>query len=129
MYSLDKASGYLVAEGEIQQNLKDFTFAKKFIKDGTKFGYVCGEGGGFGGTVYKWTRFPELVHSWYVYIYGTEWDAIIYIPKNDIVFCGFGANAHYEQKDLKLEFKWIHNDNESDVYQWEANDADKDENK
>lgn len=36
----------------------------------------------------------------------TSWDAIIYKPKIDIYYLGFGFVNHYEKKDFKLIFKY-----------------------
>ena len=79
MYAVDQISGYIVYNGEILTNLGDYTFAKKFVPDGAKFGMVCAGSGG-GGPVCLWKRFPRIEYNYYIYTDHNIWQGIAYIP-------------------------------------------------
>ena len=54
----------------------------------------------------KWMRFKDWTTSDYYYMSCNYWDAVIFIPKRDIEFCGFGLWVNYHRKDIKLKVKW-----------------------
>ena len=49
----------------------------------------------------------------------TYWDAVMFKPKKDIYFLGFGLLNHYEKKDFKLKFKFFIDTIESIEYEIE----------
>ena len=53
------------------------------------------------------------------------WDAVVFIPKRNIIFHGFGVFANYNNKDLTYKVGWNINDADSDEYEIAKVDADK----
>lgn len=60
--------------------------------------------GGFESKI--WKRFAKFEQGDYIYMYDSNWDAIIYKPKVDIYFLGFGLTKTYENKNFTLVFKY-----------------------
>ena len=73
MYLYDNISGFLIWNGDIMENINDYTFAKKFVLDGAKIGIVCSEECGSGGTPIKWMRFPCIEYNSYLYCDYNVW--------------------------------------------------------
>lgn len=42
-----------------------------------------------------------------------EWDAIVFIPKTDIWFFGFGTMSNEERENITLRFQWAIDGQES----------------
>ena len=61
------------------------------------------------------------------------WDAVAFIPKKDIWFCGFGLFANYNCKDIVFKIQWhLGKEGEeyaSEEYEVELKDSDKDTEK
>ena len=77
------------------------TFAKSFILDGAKIMIMvladsCG-------VAQRWIRFPKFYHTDYFYMETYSWDAVIFIPRRNIKFLGFGIMASYNDKDMKYD--------------------------
>jgi hypothetical protein len=53
----------------------------------------------------RWRRFPKLEMGDYFYMSDTYYDAVIFKPKKDVYFLGFGFNNQYEKKDFKIKYK------------------------
>ena len=87
-------------------NLDDHTFVKKLIVDGTKFGIIC-QGSGAGGPCIKWCRFLNAITTDYYYLSKSAFDAVIFVPKRNVMFHGFGIFANWGRKDMKYEIKWL----------------------
>jgi hypothetical protein len=87
-----------IYKGEIVK--ADETFFKRLIKSGELFLLISGS---FEGK--RWKRFPKAETSDYFYMSETYYDAVIFKPKCDVYFLGFGLLNQYEKKDFKLKFK------------------------
>ena len=74
------------------------------------------EGGG--GKAKKWIRFKEpLVQStWY---WSSNNDSIMFIPKRNIVFHGFGVYCSKDSQNLRIKTRWaIGEDDDSNFSDW-----------
>lgn len=89
----------------------DETFFKRMIKSGE---HILLMGGTFEPKV--WKRFPRVESGDYFYMSDNYYDAVIFKPKCDIYFLGFGVLNQYEKKDFKLFFKFKIDGNESEEY-------------
>jgi len=128
IYNIDKASGFILSNGKVLSNLDDYTFAKKLILDGTKFANVT-QGPGSGGPCMKWCRFGRSVTSDYFYLDSYSWDAVIFVPKRNVMFHGFGIFSNWSKKDMKYRLKWYIGGEESEEKEFEIVDADADPEK
>jgi len=54
------------------------------------------------------------------------WDAVVFIPKRPVFFFGFGVMANYNSKNMKLKIQWNIHDQDSEIYEIECLDCDKD---
>ena len=61
----------------------------------------------------KWKRFGKIEQGDYFYMSETQWDAVVFKPKKDIYFLGFGFLNQYEKKDFKITFKYNVDGNDS----------------
>ena len=77
----------------------------------------------------KWVRFPEFYLTDYFYMNTCSWDAVVFIPKRSVLFFGFGLMANYNGHDMKIKVQWNINDTDSEVYEKECSDGDKDPDK
>ena len=53
------------------------------------------------------------------------YDAVVFKPKRNIIFHGFGINAHYNGTDVTYRFKWKIDDELSDEQTLECKDGEK----
>ena len=58
-----------------------------------------------------------------------EYDSLIFKPRRDIIFIGFGMMANFSGKDMTFLFKWKIDGEESEVLTKEFKDAEKDPEK
>ena len=61
-----------------------------------------------------------------------SWDAVIFVPKRNIKFLGFGLMANYNNKDMKYKIKWVIDGEDEfgdEGLLYEVADADKDPEK
>ena len=79
----------------------DETFLKSMVKRDDDFILLSGSL-----ESKKWKRFPKIEQGDYFYMSETYWDAVVFKPKKDIYFLGFGLNNQYEKKDFKIKFKY-----------------------
>lgn len=54
----------------------------------------------------SWKRFKRVEPGDYFYMSDTYFDAVVFKPKKDVYFLGFGFLNQYEKKDFKLKFKY-----------------------
>ena len=80
------------------------TYFKKGIKSGDQFMLISGSF-----EAKKWKRFPRVELTDYFYMSETCYDAVVFKPKMDIFFLGFGFLNQYEKKNFKLKFKYVNN--------------------
>ena len=59
----------------------------------------------------------------------SSWDAVIFIPKRNIRFHGFGVYANWGAKDMKYQIKWYIGDEEYGEREFEIADSEKDPEK
>lgn len=78
----------------------DDTFFKRQIKYGESFLLISGAF-----EAKKWKRFNKIEPGDYFYMSDTYYDAIIFKPKMDVYYLGFGFTNQYEKKDFKIKFK------------------------
>ena len=57
------------------------------------------------------------------------YDAVQFIAKRDVMFCGFGVLGHYDNKNVTYKFKYKIDDELSDEFVHAVQDADKDPEK
>jgi len=100
-YFAVKSGGALntIYKGEIAKS--EDTFYKRMVKSGELFLLISGS---FEGK--RWRRFPKCETTDYFYMSDTYYDAVIFKPKCDVYFLGFGFLNQYEKKDFKLKFKY-----------------------
>jgi hypothetical protein len=53
-----------------------------------------------------WIRFPEFYYTDYFYMNTTYYDAVVFVPKKNIVFFGWGLFANYNGKDISYKVAW-----------------------
>lgn len=69
----------------------------------------------------EWKRFKCIQNDSYTGMSSTNEDALCFIARRDIYFCGFGQCQCYDKKDFTLEARWrVNNDEPSDWYTFEA---------
>jgi hypothetical protein len=88
-----------IYKGELVKN--DETYLKRLIKQYENFILISGSF-----EAKKWKRFPRIDPEEYFYMSDTYYDAVIFKPKIDIYFLGFGSMNQYEKKEFKLFFKY-----------------------
>lgn len=99
LFTIKGASGLTsIYKGEIVKG--DDTYLKRLVKNGDNFLLVSGSY-----ETKKWKRFGRVESGDYFYMSDTYYDAVVFKPKSDVVFLGFGLLNHYEKKDFKLKFK------------------------
>jgi hypothetical protein len=77
-----------------------------------------------------WIRFPEFYLTDYYYMNTVYWDAVVFVPKRNIVFLGWGIFANYNSKDVTCMVQWqIGEESKSEEYEVELIDSEKDEEK
>jgi len=92
-----------LADGKAIENPGEITFAKSFTKNMAKFAVVAA---GSNAACTKWVRFPEFYLTDYFYMNTRYWDAVVFVPKRNVMFFGFGVMANYNGKDMKIKVQW-----------------------
>ena len=108
IFSFVDSKGYLLHNSQIIG--KDFygkTFQEAKILDNAKFinVVVVSEGDVVPSEAIRWQRFQRLRTNDYVrmaYPGYYTWDAICFVPKEDIWFFGFGCMSSEERRDITL---------------------------
>jgi len=100
-----------MCNGKLLENLSATTFAKSFILDGAKIMIMVQAEAA--GVCQRWIRFPKFYLTDYFYMETYSWDAVIFVPKRNIKFLGFGIMASYNDKDMKYKIKWVIDDDDS----------------
>lgn len=101
--------GYLMHDSKvITKEQYGKTFQELKIMDGAKFAHavVINEGEQVPTEAIKWQRFQRLRTNDYVrmaYPGYYTWDAICFVPKEDIWFFGFGCMSSEERRDITLK--------------------------
>jgi len=118
---MEATAGYLVYKGKTLAVPEDHTFSKLLAGTSAQFLLCCGESSG---SATKWVRFPEYYLTDYYYMNTSYFDAVIFVPKCNIKFHGFGVFANYNNMDCTYIVKWYIDDDKSDEYEIEiANDT------
>jgi len=81
------------------------------------------------GPVLMWQRFPRIQYNDYYYMSSSYYDAVQLVCKRNIMFCGFGILAHYNNSNVTYKFKFKIDDELSEEYTHVTTDADKDQDK
>jgi hypothetical protein len=100
----DNVQGFLTFEGKLIQSPGDITFAKKFVQNNAKFALITAEGSFLKPT--QWLRFSEFYYTDYFYMNTRYWDAVVFIPKRNIIFYGWGVFANFNGADVDLKVQW-----------------------
>ena len=125
----DGISGCLIYNGKLIKEPSETTFAKQFVLNNHKFAIATGN------DQYKdpikWIRFPDFYLTDYYYMNTVHYDAVVFVPKVDIVFFGYGIFANYNGADMKYKVQWqIGKEGEkSEEYEIDCPDGDKDPEK
>ena len=100
----DNISGlYLYNSNILNDEKLDQTFAKLFVKSGSKFGVMRGGVPMKEPTRYiRFSQYPD--YEDYDNVYNFRPDAIIFVPKQKINFMGFGQFTNFHKKDMNLKF-------------------------
>lgn len=79
----------------------------------------------------RWARFPEFYYTDYFYMNTRYWDAVVFIPKRNIVFFGWGLFANFNGTDMDLKVQWQIGEQgeKSDEYELKMSDSDKEPEK
>ena len=106
LFELAQSSGFLINNNStLTADKLDDTFAKDFINSGETFALLVGSGGGASfGEPMLWKRMKDKLQ--YYYIFARNIDAIEFIPKQKIVFMGWGQWQNVQKKDMNLKYKW-----------------------
>ncbi len=103
----------IIYKGEVIK--KDETFLKKSILQDSSFLLLSGSL-----EVIKWKRFRNLETSDYFYMSDTYFDAVVFKPKIDVYFLGFGLFKHYEGATYTLTFKYSIEQEQSEEFNVEV---------
>lgn len=103
------------------------TVEKAELHEGQHIFVVKSEG--FGGEPIKWRRFKNYHTSDYFCLEVNYKDAVIFIPKRDVLFIGFGVFSSYYGKDLKIKLGWEIDGDRTDMFDVTFIDADKSSDK
>ena len=60
-----------------------------------------------GNRISKWFRFDNYDYSKSMELSTDKWDGVVFKPKHDIIFYGFGIFGSSDGSDLKLKVQWI----------------------
>lgn len=123
---MEGKGSFVLFKGKLIQEPDDVTFQKVFAGDGAQFLLV---NAGTNKPPIKWVRFPEFYLTDYYYMNTTYYDAVTFIPKVAIHFCGFGIFANYNSKDVKYKIMWAIDGEKSEEFEYEFADGDKDPEK
>ena len=90
-------SGSLIYQGEIFDSENTKSFLDNRIVNGTKF--LLLKGGSFGKRIegIKWQRYKNLIYNHQIPMRFREgeYDSLIFTPRKDVLFLGFGMMANY----------------------------------
>ena len=106
------------------------TFQEAKIINNAKFAHVviASDGEKVPTEAIKWQRFERLRTNDYVrmaYPGYYTWDAICFVPKEDIWFFGFGCMSSEERRDITLQVKWDIDGSLSDQHEISFLDGDR----
>ena len=91
--------------------MNDTTFAKSFILNNATILVLSSESAC--GPPKIWRRFPRLYLTDYFYMETYSWDAVVFVPKRNIRFMGFGIMSSYNNKDMAYKVSWAIDDDEN----------------
>jgi len=83
-FTMKNAKGLSVLYRD-EQIKGDETYLKRLIKSGEQFILLSGSF-----EAKKWNRFGKTENGDYFYMSDTQYDGVVFKPKNDIYFLGFG---------------------------------------
>ena len=98
-----------------------------FVKNNGKIAVVSAAGSSL--KPIMWVRFPEFYYTDYFYMNTRYWDAVIFKPKRNIWFFGWGLFANYNGKDIKVKIQWKIDEEQSEEFELEFADGSKDAEK
>jgi hypothetical protein len=97
----DGVDGALIYNGKLIENPNDTTFAKQFVKNGDKFALVRGA---VSMKPIMWQRFSEQdLNNDYIWLETYRWEAVIFVPRVNVMFFGFGLFSNYNKNDETLQ--------------------------
>lgn len=107
-------SAHMLYKGKIVEDPDKITFAKLFVKNNALIVLKCPE-------VklkepMKWCRFSRYVYNDYYPMSCHYWEGIVFIPKRDVWFYGWGLFADYHKKDEPLDVTWYIGEDKADQY-------------
>ena len=80
-----------------------------------------------GGQPKQWRRFKNFHDSDYCCLERDHLDAVIFKPKRDIVFYGYGVFSSYYKRDITIKCGWEIDDERSEMHEITFVEADKSE--
>jgi hypothetical protein len=100
----DNVQGFLTFEAKLIESPGDTTFAKQFVRNNAKFALISAEGSN--SKPVQWKRFSLCHYTDYFYMNTRYYDAVVFIPKRNIVFYGWGLFASFTGNDFDLKVQW-----------------------
>lgn len=80
----------------------------------------------FVGEPTRWVRFKKLVKNDYMFMGTSYYDGIIFVPKVNITFFGFGLFASYRGHNQTFHIRWKIDDEYSDKYEMSFQHSERD---
>ena len=96
--------GFISTNGKLIEEPGEITFQKANIKNMQVISVAAAEG--IVAEPKEWIRFQDFYLTDYYYMSSSYWDAVVFIPKRDIWFFGFGLFSNYNNKDVGIKFQW-----------------------
>ena len=89
---------------QVVQYPEEVTFQKLFAKNDQLFSLTFSGAARVEGM--RWMRFREMEQNCGYGLNPRQWDSVIFIPKRDILFLGFGMFVTFKNDDVKLKIQW-----------------------
>jgi len=112
--AMGESVDFITHNGKLLKNPEDLTLAKLFADSSSKFVAIVGKGES---KIVRWVRFPKMYLTDYYYMNTRYYDAVVFKPKMNIQFHGFGVFANYNNKDVIYTVQWSLNDDKSEEFQ------------
>ena len=86
----------------------------------------CPVADAMGGEAQQWFRFNRHIYNDYWPMNLNHWEAIVFVPRRDVFFYGFGVFAHKDGLDLPVDVQWHIDGEKHEMFHVTLNDADAD---
>lgn len=110
-----KVGGEIMSRGKVIKKPEDKTFKKINVVHMQVFTIIC-KSSALAQPV-RWVRFKKLVKNDYMFMGTSYYDGIVFIPKVNITFFGWGIFASYRGHDQTFNVRWKIDSEYSDKYE------------